>query len=379
MGGMRVVFAPDSFKECLSARDVAECLAAGWREVRPGDDLRLVPMADGGEGTLDALVAATGGEARRHVVTGPLGEPVAAAYGLLGDGVTAIVEMAAASGLPLAPATRRDPTHTTTRGTGELIRHALEAGARRILVGLGGSATNDGGAGMAQALGFRLLDEIGEDLPPGGAALARLHAIDAAGRFRLLAGCTVLAACDVDNPLCGPNGASAVYGPQKGATPAMVARLDDALRHFARVVARDLGVDMAGMPGAGAAGGLGGGLVAFLGAELQPGAGLVAEAAGLDAHLRGADLVITGEGRIDAQTAHGKTPAGVARAAKEYGLPVIAVAGCVGPGYEAILGAGMEAVHALSGDDCPAEKAIAEARVRLQALARELAAAYGRE
>ncbi|MGE5529189.1 MAG: glycerate kinase, partial [Patescibacteria group bacterium] len=260
---MHIILAPDSFKGSLSARQAAEAMAAGARRAFPDAVLTLVPMADGGEGTAEALLDATGGEKREITVCGPAGRPVRAFYGLLGDGKTAVLEMASASGLNLVPAGERNPLHTTTRGTGELILAALDAGARRVLIGIGGSATNDGGAGLAQALGYRLLDGDGRDLPPGGAALARLARLEAYGADPRLGSVEFVAACDVTNPLLGPEGASAVYGPQKGATPAMVAELDHALARFAEVVRRDLGLDVADMPGAGAAGGLGAGLVAF--------------------------------------------------------------------------------------------------------------------
>lgn len=363
---MRVVIAPDSFKECLSAMAVARALEVGWRRVYPEAEIRLAPMADGGEGTVDALVAATGGQYVTVRVTGPMGTPVDAVYGRLDDGHGAVIEMAAASGLPLVPVDQRNPEQATTYGTGELIRHAIVSGARRIIVGIGGSATNDGGAGMAQALGYALLDAQGRELPLGGAALARLAHIDAAGRFVPLDEVEILAACDVDNPLCGPRGASQVYGPQKGADPAMVLRLDAALQRLGEVAEAELGIPVLEVPGAGAAGGLGAGLLAFAGARLRSGVELVAEACGLAACMEGADLVITGEGRMDAQSVHGKTPVGVARIAKEQGLPVAAVTGALGPGYEAVYRAGIDAVWPLCAAPMSLEDAIARAETRLQ-------------
>ncbi len=357
---MRIVIAPDAFKEALSAAEAAEAIARGWRAVFPDADLRLLPMADGGEGTLDALVAATAGQLTTVTVSGPLGAPVRAAYGFLGKGRTAVVEMARASGFALVPKDQRDPRAATTRGTGELISHALDAGAQRLIIGIGGSATNDGGAGMAQALGYRLLDAQDHDLEPGGAALARLHRIEASGRHPRLVGCEVLVACDVDNPLCGATGASAVYGPQKGATPEMAAELDAALAHFARILHRDLGVDVAEVPGAGAAGGLGAGLLAFASAALRPGVDLVADAAGLKRRMEGANLVLTGEGRMDAQSAHGKTPVGVARMAKEMGLPVVAFVGALSPGFETVYEQGIGAAIPI----CPAPMPLADAIAR---------------
>lgn len=326
---MRILVAPDSFKDCAPAGAVADALAAGLRRGWPNLSVTTLPLADGGEGTVAALVAATGGRFASAAVTGPRGEPVSARYGWLGDGTTAVIEMSAASGLELLPPTLRDPRVTTTRGTGELLLDALDQGATRLLVGIGGSATNDGGAGLAQALGARLVDDDGQDLGPGGAELARLARIDVGGLEPRLARTELRVACDVDNPLCGERGASAVYGPQKGATPAAVAELDAALGHYAEVIRRDLGRDIRDLPGAGAAGGLGGGLVAFCGAELVRGIDLVLDAVEFDARLVDCDLVITGEGRLDASTLHGKTVVGVARRAAAAGVPVIAVAGGV--------------------------------------------------
>jgi glycerate 2-kinase len=358
---MRIVIAPDSFKECASALEVAKAVALGFRHVFPTAEILLSPMADGGEGTVDALVAATGGSKLYAEVTGPVGEPVQAAYALLGDGETAVVEMAAASGLALVPRDRRDPRYTTSRGTGELIRCALDAGVKRIIVGLGGSGTNDGGAGMAQALGYRLLDDTGHDLPPGGAALYRLSRIDDRDKHPRLDHCLLQVACDVVNPLCGPHGASHTYGPQKGASPEAVEQLDAALRHFAAVIEAQLGVAVLDTPGAGAAGGLGAGLIAFTGAQLRPGVDLVAEAIGLSSQIAKADLVVTGEGRLDGQTIHGKTPAGVARIARMHRVPVVAIAGALGKGYETAYEAGISAAFSLCRSPMTLDEAIAHA------------------
>jgi glycerate kinase len=354
---MKVVLAPDKFKGSLSAPEAARAMARGVAAAAPGAALEQVPMADGGEGTVEALVAATGGAFHEAVVTGPLGEPVRARFGMLGDGRTAVIEMAAASGLVLVPRERRDPWQATTRGTGELLLAAIAAGANRVIVGIGGSATNDGGAGLGQALGYRLLDESGRDLEPGGGALARLDRIDSAGRDPRLEGTAVLVACDVVNPLCGPSGASAVYGPQKGASDAMVAALDRNLEHYARVVARDLGCAIRDLPGAGAAGGLGGGLVAFAAGRLEPGVALVIDAVNLARRLQGADLCLTGEGAIDASSAFGKTAVGVARLAQGLGCSTIALAGTIGPGAEAVLAEGIDAYFSL----CPGPIALEEA------------------
>ncbi len=373
---MRVVIAPDAFKECLPAIAVARALERGWRRIYPDADVHLAPMADGGEGTVDALVASTGGRFVTTRVTGPLGEAVDAAYGMLGDGRTAVIEMAAASGLPLVPPDQRNPGRTTTRGTGELIRHAIASGAQRIIAGIGGSATNDGGAGMAQALGYSLQDEQGNELPPGGAALARLARIDAAKRLPDLDNVEILAACDVDNPLCGPTGASFVYGPQKGADAALAARLDDALRHFGKCIEAQMSVPVLNLPGAGAAGGLGAGLVAFARARLEAGVVLVAEACNLAQWMDGADLVITGEGRMDAQSARGKTPVGVARIAKRGNVPVAAVAGALGPGYEAVYAEGIDIVWPLCAAPMPLAEALARSEERLIETGEALARAW---
>ncbi|MFN3988271.1 MAG: glycerate kinase [Rhodocyclaceae bacterium] len=371
---MKIVIAPDSYKESLSALEVAEAVARGFRAVFPDAIYRLLPVADGGEGTVEAMVAATGGHRRAVQVTGPLGETVEAGYGVTGDGATAIVEMAAASGLGLVPPARRDPCVTTSRGTGELILAVLDAGIRHLIVGIGGSATNDAGAGMLQALGVRLLDEAGEVLAPGGAALARLARIDTTGLDPRLAACRIEVACDVDNPLLGPTGASAVFGPQKGATPRMVEVLDAALARFAQIVERDMGVAVAGRAGAGAAGGMGAALMAFTGASLRPGIDIVVEAVGLAKEVADADLVITGEGRMDAQTAHGKTPVGVARVAQRHGKPVIGIAGSLGPGVEALSAHGINAVFSVLSKPCTLEEALREAALNVEAAARQVAA-----
>jgi len=326
---MRVLVAPDKFRGTLTAAQAARAIAAGWRRARPHDDLAEVPMADGGEGTLDALAQALAGEIRRLRVHGPLMDPVEAGYAIASGptGRIAVVEMARASGLELIAEARRDPKRTTTWGTGELIHVALRETPAQIVVCIGGSATNDGGAGMAQALGVRLLDAEGREIVPGGAALLDLARIDASRLNPAVSRTRFVVASDVDNPLTGPQGASAVFGPQKGATPDDVVLLDRALAHFAAVVHRDLGIDVRDVPGAGAAGGMGAGLVAFLGAHLRPGAEVVMEAVGLPERLGRADLAITGEGKLDEQSLHGKAPAGVIRAAREAGVPVVVLCG----------------------------------------------------
>lgn len=358
---MRVVIAPQEFKGSLTAAQAAVAMAEGVRRVLPKAELDLVPMADGGPGTVEAMVAARGGRLMRAPAHDPLGRPLEAAWGLL-DEETAVIEMAAAAGLSLLREEERDPRLTTTYGVGDLIRAALDAGCRRLIVGIGGSATNDGGAGLAQALGARLLDEKGGELPSGGAALARLARIDASGLDPRLRECRVLVASDVGNPLVGPEGASAVYGPQKGATPTMVEELDAALRRYAQVVERDLGLRVAQAPGAGAAGGLGAGLMAFLGAEMRSGFALVAEVVGLRERLQGAHLVLTGEGRLDAQTAYGKTALGVARLAKEGGAPVVvAVVGGLGEGWRRALEEGIDAVVSIAPGPLTLAEAMADA------------------
>lgn len=324
---MRIVLAPDSFKGSLSSLEVCNALSEGILQELPESEITKIPMADGGEGTVEALIQATGGRIIECVVTGPTGRPVKSYFGVLGDGKTAVIEMAAASGLPLISESERNPMITTTYGTGELIKAALDNGCRSLIVGIGGSATNDGGAGMAQALGFRLVNDSGEDIPWGGGGLLELDRIIRGNEDARLQELQVTIACDVTNVLCGPNGASRVYGPQKGATSEMVEKLDAALCRYAEIVKRDLGVEIADMPGSGAAGGLGGGLVAFLSAVLMPGVEIVIEASKLREHVACADLVITGEGKMDFQTLSGKTPLGVAKVALEYEVPVIGIAG----------------------------------------------------
>jgi glycerate kinase len=361
---MRVVIAPDKFKGSLSALEAADAMARGVSRVDSGAQIDRVPMADGGEGTVSALVAATGGSSRQARVTGPLGDSVIASFGLLGDGRTAVLEMASASGLWLVPPALRDPWRASTRGTGDLLLVAIEAGARRVIVGIGGSATNDGGAGLGQALGFRLLDAKGRDLGPGGGELDRLARIERPREPTVPGSVTIAVACDVTNTLCGPQGASAVYGPQKGATPEMVEKLDRNLAHFADIVERDLGVAVRDIPGSGAAGGLGGGLVAFAGGRLEGGVNLVIEAVNLRERLHSADLCLTGEGALDGQSAFGKTAVGVARLARSLGCPTLAIAGSIGPGAEAVLEQGVDAYFSI----CPGPVSVEEAIERASEL-----------
>jgi glycerate kinase len=369
---MKIVIAPQGFKGSLSALEIARAIEEGIRRAVPDAGTVLVPVADGGDGTLQALVDSSGGRIITTTVTGPLGPPVKAQWGAMGDGQTAVIEMARASGLALITRKERDPLRATTRGTGELIKAALDAGLRRFIIGIGGSATNDGGAGMAQALGARLLDKSGEDLPPGGAALARLDRIDVSKMDSRLEGSRFTVACDVNNPLCGPTGASAIFGPQKGATPEMVRQLDAALAHFAETVKRDLGKDVRDIPGAGAAGGLGAGLMAFLNAELRAGVDIVLDAVGLEEKLEGARLVITGEGQIDKSTAFNKAPVGVARIAKKHGIPVLAIAGSLGEGYHQVHELGIDAVFSLVSGPMPLDEAMGRTRELIASQAEEI-------
>lgn len=341
---MRIVIAPDSYKGCASAVGVANAMESGLRRVFPDAQVFKVPIADGGEGTVEALVASTGGKYCYEPVIGPLGEPVTARWGISGSAETAVIEMAAASGLPLVPEQRRDPRITTSYGTGQLIKAALDRGLRKIIIGIGGSATNDGGAGMACALGAKFRDSSGCELAPGGASLSRLVELQTSGMDVRLRDTEIIVACDVDNPLCGPRGASAVYGPQKGATPEMIVELDATLRNYAEIATLVTGKDVADRPGAGAAGGLGAGLMFFTDAILRPGVDIVIEATGLAALIEAADLVVTGEGCTDFQTAFGKAPVGVAGIARQYGKPVVCLSGALGPGAEEVLKHGIDAL-----------------------------------
>ncbi len=344
---MKIVVAPDSYKGSVSALGVAQAMERGILHVFPEANVRKIPIADGGEGTVEALITATHGTLRQQEVTGPLGNRVMANWGILGDGQTAVIEMAAASGLPLLTPEQRNPRITTTYGTGELMRAALDAGLRRIIIGIGGSATNDGGAGMARALGARFIGSDGHELPDGGAALARLKSIDLSGLDPRLSDSQITVACDVDNPLCGPRGASAVFGPQKGATPEIVAELDAALGHFAAIAQKTTGRAAAGLSGAGAAGGLGAGLMFFTPARLKPGVDIVLDAVDFAGVVEGASFVITGEGRTDFQTAFGKAPVGVAKVAKRFDIPVFCLSGGLGDGAENVLAQGIDAVMSI--------------------------------
>ncbi|MBY0062398.1 MULTISPECIES: glycerate kinase [Priestia] len=370
---MKIVIAPDSFKESLTALHVCEAVEKGIRTHFPDAEISKVPMADGGEGTVQSLVDATGGQIIQAKVTGPLDKEVEAFYGILGDGKTAVIEMAAASGLHHVPMDERNPLITTTRGTGELILKALDHKVKHIIIGIGGSATNDGGAGMAKALGAKLIDANGAEIKEGGGSLNQLAAIDLTNLDSRLAEVKVEVACDVDNPLTGETGASAVFGPQKGATPDMVKQLDRNLAHYAAVIEKEMDIHIQNVPGAGAAGGLGGGLLAFLSAELKPGVDIVIKATQLESYIKNADLVITGEGRIDGQTIYGKTPIGVAKTAKKHSVPVIAIAGSIGTGSEAVYEHGISALFSVVPGAVDLSEALEKASENIERTAKNVA------
>jgi glycerate kinase len=343
----KIVFAPQGFKESLTGIEIARAMAQGAKAVWPDAEAVLVPVADGGDGTLQSLVDASGGDVRTTRATDPLGRDIKVKWGALGDGKTAVIEMARSSGLALLAPDERDPLNATTYGVGQVMKTALDAGFIRFIIGIGGSATNDGGAGMAQALGAKLLDSNGNELARGGAALAQIDRIVISGFDKRIANVAIDVACDVNNPLCGPTGASAIFGPQKGATPENVQALDAALKHFGEVMKRDLGKDVTEIPGAGAAGGLGAGLMGFANARLRLGADIVLEAVQLDKKLDGADLVVVGEGQFDRSTVFNKSPVAVAQRAKRRGIPVIGIAGSLGAGYHEVHDHGIDAVFSL--------------------------------
>jgi glycerate kinase len=373
MKPMKIVIAPDSFKESLSAAEVANAIEEGFRIVFPNADFVKVPMADGGEGLVQSLVDSLDGLIISRDVTGPLGEKVEAFFGLIHDGKTAVIEMAAAAGLHLVSREDRNPLHTSTYGVGELILAALDHKVERIILGLGGSATNDGGAGMVQALGGKLLNADGRDVGFGGGALADLHSINMEGLDSRLLDIILEVACDVENPLLGATGASAVFAPQKGATEEMVPILDGNLAHFARVIESDLGKCICDIPGAGAAGGLGAGLLAFLPCQLRKGIEIVVEATCLEDHIRDASIVITGEGKIDNQTIYGKTPIGVAQIAKKHNVRVIGLAGSLGFGYETVYDYGMDAVFSIVPGVLSLEEALKNAYPNIISITRNIA------
>ncbi|MGP5429202.1 glycerate kinase [Enterococcus malodoratus] len=361
------VLAPDSFKESMSAKRACEAMERGIRKVLPDAEILHVPMADGGEGTVDALVDGSKGTRVEVVVSGPLPtEKVTTYYGLLADQKTAVMEMAKANGIELLAESKRNPLLTSTYGTGEMIKSALEHGVEKIIIGIGGSVTNDGGAGMAQALGVRLLDEAGRDLSVGGGALAKLATVDITNVDPRLKNTEIIIASDVTNPLTGPTGASVVFGPQKGATPEMVNELDSNLVHYAEVIKRDLTSDVKNQPGAGAAGGLGAGLLVFTGASLRSGVELVTELTHLEDKISQADYVFTGEGGMDFQTKFGKAPYGVAKAAKKYHKPVFACAGYIGEQVEVLYDEGITAIFGILGKSGSLDDALQAGETNLE-------------
>lgn len=370
---MKIVIAPDSFKESLTALEVAEVIETGFKHIFPNADYLKVPMADGGEGSVQSLIDATQGSLVDVEVTAPLGNKTVAFLGISGDKQTAFIEMAAASGLHLVPFSERNPLKTTSYGTGELIKKALDLGVKKILLGIGGSATNDGGVGMLQALGVSFKDSQGNEIGFGGEQLLNIATISTENSDSRLANIIFEVACDVNNPLCGEQGASAVFGPQKGATPEMVQTLDAALAHFADVVQAELGVDIAQKSGAGAAGGMGGGLLLLPNAQLKAGVQIIIEATDLAEKVRDADLVITGEGRMDAQSIAGKTPVGVAKTAKLFGKPVVAIVGCLREDYNVVYQHGIDAVFPIIRNLGSLEETLAKGRENLISTAENVA------
>jgi len=366
---MKIVIAPQAFKGSLSALSAARAIARGVLASDPTTETALVPVADGGDGTLNALIDSTNGRIFKSIVTGPLGFSVESEWGVMGDGKTAVIEMAQASGLVLVPPKGRNPLNTTTRGTGQLIKEALDKGYLRIIVGLGGSATNDGGAGMASALGVQFLDREGKSLADGGAALSELCHIDLSAIHPGLKSAEIIGATDVTNPLCGPTGASAVYGPQKGATIDIINRLDAALKHFATITKSEMGMDVLDEPGSGAAGGMGAGLLAFANAELRSGIDMVCDVLEFEKHIEGAALVITGEGRSDASTVYDKAPMGVARKAKVHNVPTVVLAGSLGKGYEELYHHDISAVVCISDGPMAFDRSLSRTEELLEAAA----------
>jgi len=358
---MKILICPDKFKESLSAANAAQHIFNGIKKVIPGADCRIIPLADGGEGTVDALVAATNGNKVQAIVSDPLLRKVNSFYGISGDGKTAFIEMAAASGMALLKPEERNPIITTSYGTGELIQKTLEKGCTNIILGIGGSATVDGGVGMAQALGIKFTDESGKDVPPGGGYLGAIRQIDTSGLDARIRNCSITVACDVTNILTGPKGAAYVFGPQKGANPVQVKQLDKNLAHLSALVLEQMHIETVDLPGGGAAGGMGAGIVAFLGGEIRKGFDVVSELIGLDHLIQWADLVITGEGKMDSQTAYGKTPAGVAEKALHYGKPVIAFTGALGEGVEKLYRSGFTAIIPIADKPMPLEQSMSRA------------------
>ena len=363
---MKIILAPDSFKGNLTSLEVAIAFEKGIKRVLPRANCIKIPMADGGEGTVQSLIDGIGGEIIRKRVIGPIGQKVFARYGLLSNG-TAVIEMAEASGLPLVTTRQKNPTKTTTFGTGELIIDAINKGAKKIIIGIGGSATNDGGVGMAQALGVRFLDSKDKEIKQHGSGgmLKKIVKIDTREANKVLKNINIIVACDVDNPLCGRLGASYIFGPQKGATPAMVRVLDDNLKHLAKIIKQSLKKDISKLKGAGAAGGLGAGLVAFAKAKMKSGVDIVIDATNLERHMKNTNLVITGEGRVDSQTAYGKTPSGVAKSARKHGIPTLVIGGGITDDAKDIFSNGIDALESACARDMSLEDAIKHSREHL--------------
>lgn len=370
---MKIIIAPDSFKESMTAKEACEAIEKGMKIALPNAEFIKVPMADGGEGTTQSLVDATEGKMYFVETTGPLGEKVKSKFGILGNGEIAVLEMASTSGLELVPREKRNPMITTTYGTGELIKKAMDMGAKTILIGIGGSATNDGGAGMIQALGGKLLDENGKQISFGGGELSKIKKIDLSELDSRIKNIKFIAACDVQNPLTGETGAANVFGRQKGATEEMVKTLDNNLKHYAELIRKDVKVDVENIPGAGAAGGLGAGLMAFLNAELRKGIDIVVEYSKLEEKIKGADFVITGEGSIDSQTRFGKTPYGVVSVAKKYGIPNITLAGNVSKDIEILYDYGFDAIFSIMQGVDNLDNALKNGKVNLEKTAENIA------
>ncbi len=369
---MKIVVAPDSYKGSLTAKEVADCIENGIKKVDRNIEIVKVPMADGGEGTVQSLVDATAGEIINLRVKDPLMREIDSFYGILGDGKTAIIEMAAASGLPLLNKKERNPMKTTTYGTGQLIKDALDKGCRHIIIGLGGSATNDGGCGMVMALGGKFIDTKGECIQWGAENLDKIEKIDLSSMDTRIKECNVVAACDVRNPLVGPEGASYVFAKQKGADEKMTEELDEKLKHYGRLIEKEIGVEVLNYPGAGAAGGLGAGLLTFLDAEIVRGIDTVSEITKIEEYIKNSDLVITGEGMIDFQTAYGKTPFGVANIAKKYNVPVIAIAGGIGERAEELYDKGFNSIFSIVEKPMVLEEAICNADILLEKTAERI-------
>jgi glycerate kinase len=363
---MNILIAPDSFKDCLSAKEVALNIEAGIRRIMPAANIKILPMADGGEGTVEALVDATGGKIISAMVHDPLMRKTNSFFGVLGDKKTAVVEMAAASGIELLKENERNPWTTSTYGTGELIGHALDMNCEKLVIGVGGSSTNDAGTGMAQALGVRFVDNAGREVPGSGGNLNRIADIDMSGLDKRIGRCRILVACDVDNPFYGPGGAALTYAPQKGADAAMAKKLDNNMRYLADKISEILNINIQNIKGAGAAGGLAGGLMAFLKAELKPGFEVIKDIINLEKEIRKADIVITGEGRMDYQTQFGKVPFGIARIAARHKKPVIAITGSLGDKADELYKKDFTGIFPLAENPRDTDKALKEAGILLQ-------------